>query len=309
MELGAVSQVGGLALLGTALTLGIRHGIDWDHLAAITDITGTTTTTDAARAAAALEKDRFGVVAPFGWGPTAGGLLGERVDWRAVRLASLYALGHALVVVALGLAALLFGAVLPEWVDPIMERLVGVTLVLLGTWVVYSLVRYWRGDEAEFRLRSRWMLVFEGLGRAWHAVEARLHGHTHDGRFHVHPVARTDQYGPRTAFGTGLIHGIGAETGTQVLLIAAVGGAASQGLGVGMLLAFVFGLLLSNTAVALLTSSGFISAGRARSLYVAAGCLTAVFSLIVGAYALAGAADRLPDLQAVLSAVFGAPPA
>ncbi|RLT52640.1 MAG: HoxN/HupN/NixA family nickel/cobalt transporter, partial [Chloroflexi bacterium] len=32
---------GSLGLLGTALTLGIRHGIDWHHIAAITDITGT----------------------------------------------------------------------------------------------------------------------------------------------------------------------------------------------------------------------------------------------------------------------------
>ena len=36
-------------------------------------------------------------------------------------------------------------------------------------------------------------------------------------------------YGPRTSFGVGMIHGIGAETGTQVLLIAAVGGASSAG--------------------------------------------------------------------------------
>ena len=28
-----------LTLLTTALLLGVRHGIDWDHIAAITDIT------------------------------------------------------------------------------------------------------------------------------------------------------------------------------------------------------------------------------------------------------------------------------
>jgi hypothetical protein len=38
-----------------------------------------------------------------------------------------------------------------------------------------------------------------------------------------------------------MIHGIGAETGTQVLLIAAVGGAAAAGLGIPMLFAFVLG--------------------------------------------------------------------
>ncbi len=94
-----------------------------------------------------------------------------------------------------------------------------------------------------------------------------------------------------------------------MLLIAAVGGAASQGLGVGMLLAFVLGLLAANTAVALLAAAGFLSARRARGLYVAAGCLTAVFSLLIGSYAVLGVSDRLPDLQELLSLVFGAPPA
>ena len=211
-------------------------------------------------------------------------------------------------VAVLGLAALAFGAVLPGWVDPVMERLVGVTLVGLGLWVVYALARAWRGG-AEFRLRSRWMLVFHGLGRGWAWAQARRHGHRQDGSFHVHAVARADQYGPGTAFGTGLVHGIGAETGTQVLLLAAVGGAASQGLGVGVLLAFVLGLLASNSAVALLASAGFLSARRARGLYVAVGGLTAVFSLLIGSAALLGASDRLPDLQAALSLVFGTPPA
>ena len=36
-----------LTLLSTALLLGVRHGIDWDHIAAITDITSTTATADA----------------------------------------------------------------------------------------------------------------------------------------------------------------------------------------------------------------------------------------------------------------------
>src|SRR5204862_6145287 len=40
--------VGALGLLSTALVLGIRHGFDWDHLAAITDVTSTTATADVA---------------------------------------------------------------------------------------------------------------------------------------------------------------------------------------------------------------------------------------------------------------------
>src|SRR3990172_12153578 len=34
---------GSIGVLGGALALGLRHGIDWDHIAAITDITSTTT--------------------------------------------------------------------------------------------------------------------------------------------------------------------------------------------------------------------------------------------------------------------------
>jgi len=30
----------GMALLGTGLGLGLRHGIDWDHIAAISDVAG-----------------------------------------------------------------------------------------------------------------------------------------------------------------------------------------------------------------------------------------------------------------------------
>ena len=39
---------GALGLIATALTLGFRHGFDWDHLAAITDVTSTTATAEAA---------------------------------------------------------------------------------------------------------------------------------------------------------------------------------------------------------------------------------------------------------------------
>ena len=297
----AAQSAGGLALLGTALTLGLRHGIDWDHLAAITDITGTTTSVQTATEAQGGAGRRTGTsaLAVSVAAPPALALGG--VNWRAVGLALLYAGGHGLVVVLLGMAALTFGAILPDWVDPLMERAVGATLLFLGAWVAYSLARYWRGD-GEFRLQSRWMLVFSGVRRGWGALQQRLHGHRHvPGEYHVH---RVDRYGPGTAFSTGLIHGVGAETGTQVLIIAAIGGAANRGLGAGMLFAFVVGLLLSNTAVALLTSAGFVSAGKVKSLYIAAGALAAVFSLWVGSYAVLGLSDQLPDHQGVLSAIF-----
>ena len=41
-----------------------------------------------------------------------------------------------------------------------MGRVVGITLIALGVYVFVSLIRHGR----EFRMRSRWMLVFAGFG-------------------------------------------------------------------------------------------------------------------------------------------------
>jgi hypothetical protein len=291
MELAQVAtQASGITLLGAALALGMRHGIDWDHIAAISDITSTTTNVDATDGSAPGGGATAIAVAPGRF--TFGAL-----ELRALWLASLYALGHASVVGVLGMAALYFAAILPEWIDPLMERVVGVTLIILGLWVFYSLILYWRG-EAEFRLRSRWMLVFAAVRHGWHALQHRVGGQRHD------QGLRVDQYGPKTAFGVGLIHGVGAETGSQVLIIAAVGGAASQGLGTAMMLSFIVGLLISNTAIAFLTATGFISASRAKTFYVAIGCLAGAFSLLVGVYFVLGVGGQLPDLYQ-LSAFLG----
>jgi high-affinity nickel permease len=302
----------GLGVLLTGFFLGIRHGIDWDHIAAITDITSTTAAAGLAEAAhegqhlvTAGHSHRHGgelELRAHDSGPGAATLAPDLAarpalgrtrfvteQSRAIRLGTLYALGHAFVVVALGLVALAFGALLPEWLDPIMGRIVGFTLVALGLWVIYSIYRYARAGES-FRLRSRWMLVFDGIRYGWRRFQARLHGHEH-----VEPLEMSS-YGPRTAFGVGMIHGIGAETGSQVLLIAAVGGASSAGLGVPMLAAFVVGLLVSNFAIVVLSSVGFVSSQARERVYVAFGGVAGVFSLVVGAVFLLGLSGGLPDL-------------
>src|SRR5207237_4820512 len=151
---------------------GFRHGFDWDHIAAITDITSTPSAshTDANAPAGAPmpshghERDemRGHEHEHAAEGPGAMHALAEsrfaHEERHAVGLATLYAFGHAFVVVVLGIAALLLGAVLPDWVDPILEKDVGVTLVLLVLWVLFSVYQYLRG-KGELRLRSRCMLV------------------------------------------------------------------------------------------------------------------------------------------------------
>jgi high-affinity nickel-transport protein len=313
--LGAIhAQAVAAELLGTALVLGIRHGIDWDHIAAITDITSTTAAAEHGEQHHALDHLRQGGHIHAHGGPSelaAHEAAAQRPpapspappsadpkpslaheQRRAMLLGTLYALGHAAVVAVLGLAALAFGAVLPDWVDPIMGRVVGITLLVLGAWVFYSLYQYVR-HGTEFHLRSRWMLVFAWARYAWRWLMARLHGHAH-----VEPIEMAS-YGARTAFGVGMIHGIGAETGTQVLFIGAIGGAAGLGLGVPMMLAFIIGLLISNTAIVIITATGFVASQMRQRIYVGVGVVAGTFSIVVGSLFLFQSEGILPDLTHV----------
>ncbi|HET9851833.1 MAG TPA: hypothetical protein VFP56_04930 [Candidatus Limnocylindrales bacterium] len=302
-----------LGLLLTALLLGLRHGIDWDHIAAITDITSTTAAGEAGEAGheehhragehdhghggpaelAAHAAPGSGAPGEHTHEPVVASRRGFITEQReAIWLGSLYALGHAFVVAVLGGAALAFGAILPDWIDPIMGRVVGITLIVLGVWVFYSVYAYAR-HGAEFRLRSRWMIVFDSFRYAWRWIRSRLHGHEH-----VDPV-ESSSYGPKTAFGVGMIHGVGAETGTQVLLIAAVGGAASLGLGIPMMLAFIAGLLITNTLIVVITATTFVASQLRQRIYVGVGVVAGAFSLVIGLLFVFQAEGVLPDLSAI----------
>jgi hypothetical protein len=173
----------GLPLLLGMIALGFRHGFDWDHIAAITDITSTTTTSHAD-----VDVPAGAPVVPRGHSEhltqhehshvhasTTHAIRESRFaheQRHAIALATLYALGHASMVVVLGIAAIAFAAILPEWIDPILERVVGFTLVLLGVWVLYSLVEAIRGG-GRVRLRSRWMLAFDLVRYGWGRI---VHG-------------------------------------------------------------------------------------------------------------------------------------
>src|SRR5437763_17148711 len=145
-------------------------------------------------------------------------------------------------------------------------------------------------------MRSRWMLVFDGVRYAWARLQGGIHGHEHE------PIAHATQYGPRTAFGVGMIHGVGAETGSQALLLAGVAGVTGA-TGIVILMAFVAGLLLSNTLVAVVSASGFIGAQRLRTVYVVVGFVAGLGSLLIGILFISGLGTALPDLQEIL---FGA---
>ncbi|TAJ18337.1 MAG: hypothetical protein EPO65_09220 [Dehalococcoidia bacterium] len=313
--LGSALSGGGL-LVGGALALGIRHGIDWDHIAAITDITSTTSGVEAGdhhrgqsrseRAAGAGDlglSTNAAVLTPRDDSPRATVLVGPLRRYfaeqsRPFQLGSLYALGHAAVVTLLGLLAIMASAFLPDWIDPVMGRVVGVTLIVLAVYLFYSLYRYVRGDE--FHLRSRWMIVFAGARHGYDALMSRVFNRPRHEQTHA-----AQAYGARTAFLVGLIHGVGAETGSQALVIASVVGATDKTSAVVVLFAFVVGLLISNSFVTVATTTGFISSQRRQWLYAVAGLIAAVFSLVLGITFLLGADATLPDLGRLVSWIGG----
>lgn len=252
---------------GNAFLLGLRHGIDWDHIAAILDIVSSTDTIQPLHEPMSRSHNSF-------------------------ILSLYYATGHGLIVTILGIAAICFSASLPPWTDPIMERIVGITLLILGFWVFYSFLLHIR-NKKQFQLRSRWMLIFSAIN---HAIASL-------------PIARqaapakspVKQYGRSAAFTVGAIHGIGAETGTQVLLLGAVSNA-NPATGTMMLLFFVSGIFISNTLVALMGLAGLVSATSIKPAYIALGIFTGIFSLAIGSFFTFGHGNRLPALQKMLGA-------
>jgi hypothetical protein len=279
-----------LGLVVSSFLFGFRHGIDWDHIAAITDITSS------------QDSRRDSIV--FG---------------------TLYALGHALVVFVIGSFAIVLGDNLPRGIDQVMERVVGVTLVVLGVYVFVALVRHGR----EFRMRSRWMLIFAGARSLYRrfrpggtADHEPVHVHTgeastavaiaedipvsewhhgHHGRpghhHHTHPEPDAFMnYGKRTAFLVGMIHGIGAETPTQVIICFTIAGAGGHLAGEILLASFLVGLLSSNTVITLGTAYGFVRASKNWTLYVTVAVLTATFSLVIGTLFILGRGTVLPAL-------------
>lgn len=240
-----------LALL-TAAVLGFRHGFDYDHIAAISDITN-------------VEADRK----------------------RAMHMGLLYVLGHAATVAALGSIVIFFQTSLPPVIDNWAERAVGLTLVVLGIYVLGSM---FRGGE-KVAPKSRIMILIGAFQWLSWRIRRAFHGAAAE-----RPAAVNWSYTKKSVFFVGVIHGLGAETPSQLLiflLAANLGGLARGFLGLGMFLA---GLILMNT---LMTASAVgiftVSAQRQRLMQFAT-ALTAVYSLMVGAIFLFGSAAILPPL-------------
>jgi high-affinity nickel-transport protein len=268
-----------LGLLVASLFFGLRHGIDWDHIVAITDIAAT-----------------------------------QETKRRGLFVGTMYVLGHASVVILLGIGAIALGATIPGWLDAVAGRLVGVTLVALGLIVLLTLVL----ERGSFRARSRWMILFDMSRRVFsrgsdsvahsHEHVAAESGH-HDGsedlvdgpsriaaptHSHSHAHDGNADYTNKGAVGIGAIHGVGAETPTQVVVFLAAASAGGVAAGLAVLLTFVVGLIISNSVITLASVYGFASVSKRQSVQVGMGIFTAVMSIGIGVLFLMGNDGALP---------------
>ncbi len=94
----------------------------------------------------------------------------------------------------------------------------------------------------------------------------------------------------------GVIHGLGAETPTQILLFLMAANLGGTAVGLLGLLMFILGLLVMNTLMCA-SAAGIFSATLARpNALRAVTLMTSAYSIVVGAIFLLGSAGRLPSL-------------
>jgi High-affinity nickel-transport protein len=240
-----------LALFSAAV-LGFRHGFDYDHIAAISDIT-------------TVESSRR----------------------RAMNKGFVYVIGHASTVAVLGVCVIVFQRSLPAHLDHWAERAVGFTLVLLGLYVLGTLLR----QKSAYVPKSRASILIDGF--RWLAWQVRkLFRPGEDSKRYESSAS----CGRKSVFLVGVIHGLGAETPSQLLLFllaANLGGPARGFLGLVVFLAGLLAMNMLMTASAVGIFGASVAKPRLMRFVVA---LTATYSLIVGAIFLFGASNILPSI-------------
>jgi high-affinity nickel permease len=243
----------GLALTA-ALVMGLRHGIDYDHIAAISDLSRL-----------------------------------ESSPRRAMRLGMYYVLGHAATVSLLAAAVIFFQRSLPAGLDRWTERLVGVTLLILG---IYVLATLWRVRKHDHVIPSSRFLLLSNGARwcVWRMQQLFRRAKVE------RPEALTWTSSKTPAFFVGVIHGLGAETPSQLLLFLLAANLGGIGRGFLGLAIFLIGLVVMNTLICA-SMVGVFRAGAHRPAFARAiTLLTAGYSVVVGSIFIVGSSSILPPL-------------
>lgn len=194
-----------------------------------------------------------------------------RNAWRGIWVGASWGLGHSTPLLVLGVVILLLKqAVLDryETVAPILEFGVGIMLVFLGVQVFWNL---WRGRlHAHRHTHERPHLHIHGTHdpAAEDPVEAP-HGFFRPGK----PFFRMKSYV------IGIVHGLAGSAAVMLVLLPQID---SFVIGVGYLILFGIGTILSMAAVTLLLGVPFAISGRFERINRAVAGVAGTTSLVLG---------------------------
>lgn len=238
-------ETGALAVLILGFLLGLKHATDADHVVAVSTI-----------------------------------VTEQRNIWRGLWIGASWGAGHSTPLLILGLVILVLkDLVLDQYeaVAPFLEFGVGIMLVYLGASVVWNI---WRG-------------------------KVHIHRHTHDApHVHIHAThearsghgsaddSPSDRHNSFYAFGKpvfrvksyviGIVHGLAGSAAVMLALLPTIDSFLT---GVGYLVLFSVGTMLSMAVVTVVLAVPFVATGGNmmlnRSVGVVAGALSAVIGVAV----------------------------
>jgi cytochrome c biogenesis protein CcdA len=131
---------------------------------------------------------------------------GRKKARKAGLMGLLWGLGHGTTLVILGLPLIFFNRFLPEPVQQVAETLIGVIIVFLA---VRLLLRWRRG-------------LYHAHAHTHAGAPSHRHVHSHredEAHEHAHAVPHRT---PVSAYGIGLVHGIGGSGGLTLLLLSTI---------------------------------------------------------------------------------------
>jgi high-affinity nickel-transport protein len=216
-----------------AVFIGMKHGIDGDHVAAIADMVGS-----------------------------------EQRKKKQLTLGVMYAIGHGMIVMVIGVLFIYIGVQLPDATKQVLEMLVSITLILLGMFIIWSIFQ----QKKDYEYKSRLRIVVE----FFHTLASKVTSGTK-----MNQLSPT-KIGAIGAFIIGILHGIGVESPTQIAIISNAIGLDNLTVALIQLTLFVIGLLIATIGITFCLSWGFMKARVKNKLFLLLGTVTGTYSLGLG---------------------------
>ncbi len=189
---------------------------------------------------------------------------------KAAFLGFSWGLGHGTTLVLVGMPLVLLGEYLPQRIQQAAEVAIGVIIVMLA-----------------FRLLARWRRgVFHAHAHSHDGDPPHHHLHSHaDASVHEHSHDTHGLRTPLSAFGVGLVHGVGGSGGITLLLLSTI---ASPSEATVALLVFAAGTAVSMALLA--TGFGLaVATGPVRRSFERVAPVLGVLAAAFGVWYAAGA--------------------